>query len=409
MRGTEFYYCATDFDDKRPNETGLANSELHVLLRSPESDLVVKVVDACSSGALLIKSDTAFLPVPKGAFKNILQIASCLDSQSSFTGDPLSLFTEKFRDAALRKTEGVVYYMDIISALRDNFLENDDQTPHFVFQMTGREQFVDTAEKLCGLRSKQAEPVVIDIATAEVTAAPMVLSEVEVLSQAEKRFAKKGLVQEFIAKLFEDINEKTSSGGSFGELYTSETIVHSDFKEPTAHDYIVRVLLAEKRPDEFVTVAKVKRRTTSGIGTSAVASLASSLSSLFNDTPITDYELKLNCQLDKVQLKITYTPKFQTLKRLVLVITCAPSLEHCYIVEVITQHSLTDWEVFDSEGTEVVRRWYRKPWTESSESLVDKICDKFREVVRERIDASIKALEELDRTGSVVSLLERRR
>ena len=48
----------------------------------------------------------------KGAFKNILQIASCLDSQSSLTGDPLSLFTEKFRGAALRKTEGVVYYLN---------------------------------------------------------------------------------------------------------------------------------------------------------------------------------------------------------------------------------------------------------------------------------------------------------
>ena len=43
---TEFFFCATNFDSKRPNETGLSNSELHVLLRSLDADLVVKVIDA---------------------------------------------------------------------------------------------------------------------------------------------------------------------------------------------------------------------------------------------------------------------------------------------------------------------------------------------------------------------------
>ena len=253
MRGSEFYYCATDFDDKRPNETGLANSELHVLLRSLEADLVVKVIDACSSGALLIMSDGAFLPVDKGAFRNILQIASCLDSQSSLTGDPLSLFTEKFRAAALRKTEGVIYYTDIISALRDDFLESNDQTPHFVSQMTGREQFIDNAAKLSALRSKLTAPLVVVAATTEANVVQAVVNELEVLTRAEARFAKKDLVQEFITKLFEKISRETSSNESLGRLFTSEAIIHSDFKEPTARNFIIRVLSAEKRPDDFVT------------------------------------------------------------------------------------------------------------------------------------------------------------
>ena len=29
----EFFYCATDFDSARPNETGLSNDDLHLLLR----------------------------------------------------------------------------------------------------------------------------------------------------------------------------------------------------------------------------------------------------------------------------------------------------------------------------------------------------------------------------------------
>jgi hypothetical protein len=386
MRGSEFYYCATDFDDKRPNETGLANSELHVLLRSLEADLVVKVIDACSSGALLIKSDGAFLPVDKGAFRNILQIASCLDSQSSLTGDPLSLFTEKFRGAALRKTEGVVYYTDIISALRDDFLESTDQTPHFVSQMTGREQFIDDAAKLSALRSKLAAPPVVSDVTTETNVQPVV-NELEVLTRAEARFAQKALVQEFITKLFEKISNETSSNEFLGKLFTSEAIIHSDFKEPTARDFIIRVLSGEKRPDDFVT-AGPKSKTPWGLAAFEALSVSSALSG----DPFRDYELRLNCQIDRVQLKITYTPKFVSLKRFVLVVTCAPSLERCYVFELLTQHSLTDWGVYGSEGAEVVRRWYRMPWTDTCDGLVATICGKFKEAVKERIDATVKAM-----------------
>ena len=37
QRDAEFFFCATNFDAKRPNETGLSTSDLHVLLRSPEA------------------------------------------------------------------------------------------------------------------------------------------------------------------------------------------------------------------------------------------------------------------------------------------------------------------------------------------------------------------------------------
>ena len=77
----------------------------------------MKVVDACYSGALLVKADGSFLPTSKNGFKNLIQIAACLDSQNSLTGEPFSIFTEKFRTAALRKLDGPVYYSDIVSVL----------------------------------------------------------------------------------------------------------------------------------------------------------------------------------------------------------------------------------------------------------------------------------------------------
>jgi hypothetical protein len=150
---TDFFYCATNFDARKPNETGISTTELHTLLRLADARLVVKVIDACNSGTHLVKSEGAWVSQSKEGFNNLIQIASCLDSQNSLTGKPLSLFTGKFRDAALRKAEGAVYYTDIISMLRDEFIENDTQIPFFVSQHTGREQFVEDAKRLSALRA----------------------------------------------------------------------------------------------------------------------------------------------------------------------------------------------------------------------------------------------------------------
>jgi hypothetical protein len=127
----EFFYCATGFDSNRPNETGLSTVDLHTFLRLANADLVIKVVDACNSGTHLVKADIGLTSQNKHGFKNLIQISSCLDSQSSLAGHPLSLFTEKLRDAALSKMDGVVFYTDVIAALRDEFIGNEAQTPFF--------------------------------------------------------------------------------------------------------------------------------------------------------------------------------------------------------------------------------------------------------------------------------------
>ena len=106
QRDDEFYYCATGFDHKHPNTTGISTTELHDLLRMAKADLVVKVVDACNSGTVLVKSGEGFISKQRQDFKKFIQISSCLDSQDSLTGNPLSMFTEKFRESALPKTEG---------------------------------------------------------------------------------------------------------------------------------------------------------------------------------------------------------------------------------------------------------------------------------------------------------------
>lgn len=393
---TDFFYCATNFDAKRPNETGLSNSELHMLLRSAEADLVVKVIDACNSGTLLVKANASLLPTNKQGFKNLVQIASCLDSQNSLTGTPLSLFTQKFREATLRKTKGIIYYTDIIDTLRDEFLDNNNQTPHFVSQGTGRELFVDDATRLDGLRAKLSTQT-NEIASASLVPVPTVSSATpaDILGRAEKQFATKAVAQEFIAQLFDMLSERASTDDFVRELFCTEVITHSDYREPTARAFIIRVLSGEKRPDDFVTAAisrEVRRRDRFGLATLTLSMFADP------DEIVTNYDLRLNCDLERAQLKITFTPKFTALHQFVLVVSCAPSLEVCYVMEMLTRHLRHDWEVFDSEGVEVVRRWYKKQWIESCDDLVENIWQKTKETVHEDINAAVKLLKAPDPT-----------
>jgi hypothetical protein len=61
-------------------------------------------------------------------------------------------------------------------------------------------------------------------------------------------------------------------------------------------------------------------------------------------------------------------------------------------MEMLTRHSLRDWSIFDSEGTEVVRRWYKMNWTDSCDGSIEGIWKKLRETVQESIDSAVKTL-----------------
>ena len=146
----DFYICCTDYDAKRPNVTGLSTDELHAMIREANPGLFVKVVDACNSGQPLIKSDVSAI-MSKAPIRDYIQIASCLVTQLSLTGERLSEFTSSFINASLTETDGPVYYSDIINILKDSYLSNHDQTPHFLVQGTLRAKFVDSCRLLDGV------------------------------------------------------------------------------------------------------------------------------------------------------------------------------------------------------------------------------------------------------------------
>ena len=381
----EFYYCATNFDPKRPNKTGLSSSELHTLLRLANADVVVKVIDACNSGTLLVKADDGLSSQQRHEFKNLIQISSCLESQNSLMGEPLSIFTEKFRASALRKNAGVVYYTDIIYTLRDEFIQNNEQTPFFVSQGTGREQFVDDAKRLDILRGKLAAMTEASLQSEseDQPTLPTVPSLQTMLEEAERNAATPEIITSFVNTFFDDLIEKVSND-KFSDFFDLVIAEHSDFLEPTAEAFIIRVLSRESRPDEFVTatISREKRRNPWHMMRTAA------ILGLFGDDQRYQnvYDLQLNCAMQRAQLKMTLTPKYHSLKQLVLVVTCAPSLENCYVFEIGSQHSLKDFSEFDVEGDEVVRRWYKLQWTENTSGIVVKIASKLDELVRQHLE-----------------------
>ena len=386
----DFFFCPSNFDVKRPNETGVSTAELHTLLRLANANLIVKVIDACNSGTSLIKSDQNIILQSKDGFKNIIQIASCLDSQYSLTGDPLSLFTEKFRDAAFRKTEGIVYYTDIINTLRDEFMNNDSQTPFFISQHTGREQFVDDAKLLDDARKKVEADRTARLETPQMIQQdlphhPTLLDRLRI---ADSKVAKPDVITKFVGDFFNDLTSNISNE-DFTDFFEIQVLEHPDFKEDTSENFIISILSKEKRGDNFVTAEHSRRlRRINPLGASA---------SIFNrytddDAFEENWYLSLNCRMEKCQIKISFTPKFLNLQRVNLVVSCAPSLNNCYIFEVITQHMLSDFGKFDPIGPEASKRWWKLSWGQSPNNVVKKISEKLIDIVHEQLENAEKRL-----------------
>lgn len=69
-----------------------------------------------------------------------------------------------------------------------------------------------------------------------------------------------------------------------------------------------------------------------------------------------------------------------------LLVTCAPSLENCYIFEFGTQHALVDFDRYDDEGDVLVRKWYMKRWSEDPTELAEHIAGRLYEVAEQVIE-----------------------
>jgi hypothetical protein len=92
--GDEIYYLLSDYNSRRRKQTSLENSELDSLARALKPNVFVKMVDACQSGILYIKSPDEFDEYLRkgvhGGFKNIYFMYSSQGDQSSYQDKDLS-------------------------------------------------------------------------------------------------------------------------------------------------------------------------------------------------------------------------------------------------------------------------------------------------------------------------------
>jgi hypothetical protein len=305
-------------------------------------------------------------------------------------------------DACLRRTSGPVYYNDVANTLRDDFIENDDQTPQFVHQGSGRESLVDDVATLAAFRALYAErwpdlEAEGDLGGTEGAGTNLVVSEpavpltpIEIIKAAEARLVSPEAAASFVALLFDGVLSRFASG-EFGDAFDVTTKAHQRFSDPGSHDFIARTLARQPRHDALVT-AEVRHETRQRERTIWEEATGMGLFSPRRMETVELVELELNCRMERAQIEVVLTPRQRMLQRLVLVLTCAPSLERCFVFERLTRHRRSDWEDFESSGREVTKRWYEMAWDDDLSSLVEKIASNVEEQARAHVEAVAKRL-----------------
>ncbi|MFZ9179559.1 MAG: caspase family protein, partial [Limnohabitans sp.] len=136
-------FCGRDYSPQLLEATSLSNQEVDDLLRLLQPRVVVKVIDACQSGAPYIKGHPpAFRrALEHSRLESFISMCSCTREQSSYAHLFGSDFTLTWLEAVLQRRSGVVSYRQIEQHLIQQFQHQVAQTPFFVKQGTGHEMF----------------------------------------------------------------------------------------------------------------------------------------------------------------------------------------------------------------------------------------------------------------------------
>jgi len=321
----DFYMCFKGFKESSPNSTGLSRSDAFELVRNFNADLSVVVIDACEAGRNLIKRDMPPLARElKSGFTNFVQISSCTESQFSLAGDRISLFTEEFIKACLLKEQGVVYYSDVESALRDAFLGHPGQTPHFIRQGTSQEKFCDDASRLGDFRktfwTSQDADETQEEAAPPATAFALAKAAIQSI---ETKVPSKENAQAFIDKVFEATLSRNSIAPEIVDFFEIREVKYDDFDNVQNKQSVISLLNRRGGSDSFVEsdVQKRKRRQPfGGIAFNPLASLGTP--DEYDET----YSLFNHCKLEGVHVGIYFEPKFMVLNRIFSEIVFLPRL-----------------------------------------------------------------------------------
>ncbi len=360
----EFYMCFEDFKETSPNTTGLSHTEALSLLRPFEAQLSVVVIDACEAGKRLIKSDTSPLASAKKlSFLNFMQFASCTENQNSTATNKISRFTDEFIKACLQKTQGPLYYSDVENGLRDAFLDNAAQTPHFIKQGTAQEKFCDDVARLLNFKTdylgasrgaatdkKETKPTKNSFAAAKA-AIEKIEEQVPVQDQA----------QAFIDGVFDATLELAKLSPEASEFFESRVVRFDDFDKLQNKRSVIKLLNSRDGSDCFVesNVERITRRQPfSGLRFNALAALG--IPDEYDET----FDLYNRCDLTNVHVGIYFEPKYMALNRPFSEIVFLPRLTECLILTCNTKERRTGWGSFHEYAGSKSWEWSHHNWKE---------------------------------------------
>lgn len=127
----------SDYDEARPKQTSLENSELDTWIRQLNPKTTIKIVDACYSGIPYIKDTNSMQKLLDSSKKQINDcyfMYSSKINETSKQNNLISFFTYSFIDSVLTSQIGDLRYKEIIDYISDYFSNIEGQTPYFVSQ-----------------------------------------------------------------------------------------------------------------------------------------------------------------------------------------------------------------------------------------------------------------------------------
>lgn len=360
----DFYMCFEGFRELSPNTTGLSRADAFEMIRQFNAELSVIIIDACESGRNLIKNNVMPLARQlKSGFTNFVQISSSTENQYSLAGDEVSLFTNEFIKACLQKTQGIVYYSDIESALRDAFLNHASQTPHFIRQGTSQEKLCNDAAELDEFRKKFWAPIgdSIEIAEPRPQETPFDLAEAAIKG-IEAKVPTKENAQTFIDGVFSATLESSELTSEVANFFDVRTVKYDDFDNAQNKRSIVRLMERRGGTDSFVesdVEQKKRRQPYDHLGSSMRAALG------MHDEYDEIYSLFNRCNLKSVHVGIYFEPKYMALSRIFAEILFIPRLTECLVLTSSNKELRSGWGAFNEyEGTKEWK-WSHHAWSDN--------------------------------------------
>ncbi|HEH3991818.1 TPA: caspase family protein, partial [Campylobacter jejuni] len=205
----QFYYLPINFTDKQFETTSLSNNELDDMLKSLNTEMVIKIIDACQSGQQYIKESDQ-MSVKKSltqhSFKKCYFFFSSMNNQSSMGDDKGSYFTNAIIESIVTHKTDSIRYADVQSYIADCFNgKNELQTPFFVHQSNATEIFLSDLTSIQkffennDLMANNGEGIIQEIENDKIDI-------VEKLKTLSKKYIAKDVAQKTIECIFDENN-----------------------------------------------------------------------------------------------------------------------------------------------------------------------------------------------------------